>query len=99
VSVSALPTPLAAFAESPLYTGPTLILAWQFDAEQTRVDGEDTWGLCIDDEGRLVVVERRHLRIDVRYDWKTHKWVDVNGVTEDDGGEDDAPDGRPQVPG
>lgn len=90
MSVSSLPAPMSAFAESAGYTGPTLILAWQAEAV-------GTFGLCIDDEGRLVVIPRSDLRIDVRYNWNTHKWVDVNGVTDDDGGEDTPSDGGQEV--
>jgi hypothetical protein len=92
VSVSALVTPLAAFAESTTYTGPVLIMAW----EQTT--DESDCALCVDDEGGLRSLSITTLRVDVRYDWNQHKWIDVNGVT-DDAEEEPSPDGGAEVPG
>lgn len=85
-------TPISAFAESLEYVGPVLIIDWQFRSS----DGVPV-ALCVNDEGRGVMVWLKDLRMDFRYDWDTHSWVDVNGVT-DDAPEDHPPDGGEEVP-
>jgi hypothetical protein len=87
---------MAAFVDSTVYAGPVLILAWIHDPD--RLPDQRTYGLCVDDEGRLMQFAQVYLRVDIRYDWNGHKWVDVNGVIEDDE-EEPAPDGGTAVPG
>jgi hypothetical protein len=93
--ITSLPTPLAAFVDSTVYAGPVLIMAWVYDEDTHGNKG--CYGLCVDDEGRLMQFAQVYLRVDIRYDWSGHKWVDVNGVTDDDE-EEPAPDGGTAVP-
>lgn len=85
MSLALLNGPLSGFADSPDYVGPVLVLGFTEEA-----------GLCVNDDGYLRSISQSELRIDIRYDWNGHKWVDVNGVTDVE--EDAPPDGSAQVP-
>ena len=78
--------PLSVFVESLDYVGPALI--FEFDGGNA---------LYVDDTGQLHRGPIAEIKVDVRYDWNSHEWVDVNGVTED-AQEEPAPDGGEEVP-
>lgn len=77
--------PLSGFADNPDYVGPVLVLGFK-----------DGHGLCLNDDGYLRWISQTELRIDIRYDWNSHKWVDVNGVTDVE--EEPPADGGSEVP-
>lgn len=80
---------ISAFIETDEYVGPALIYHW------SRFQDIPV-AICADDEGRGRMIGIEALRFDVRYDWNTHQWVDVNGVT--DAEEEPTPDGGEEVP-
>lgn len=78
--------PLSAFVDSIFYVGPALVFEF-----------ENQTALIVDDGGQMRWVPTDSVKVDVRYDWTNHVWVDVNGVT-DDAEEEPAPDGGEAVP-
>jgi hypothetical protein len=75
---------LSAWAESPEYTGPILLL----------VEEKEMW-IGVTDDGKMVVVPNWSITVDWRFDWKRHEWREVSGL----GQEEPADDGGPEFSG